>query len=1231
MFRNLKNFKEDLGDIDADSEPLAETVRRSHSACHLDPHQRRCPTPSAQEALPTLAAFRGYAAIASGDTQEEGRRICVCPRRHAPTPRALSALSTTLRALKTAGTYAYVRATPTQSGFQATSGSYPASSAGVSSPNGNLYANGGGAGGRERGIRGRTRGAGGGTHRGGKGGKDGKTKKTRYWGQDGMGSRRDGGIRDVGRDIWTGRIYLHAVPRAGLVGPWRLALFARALQGSGAHPWSPEARPQWIALFFRCSSLHEEGEDVQSSSVWGGLVITGVRCAGARISIATRTTATSTRRFLTLTYAAGVRVWDASAWGRRRGGARQDARPEIGRALPGRCAVGVGEERMGRMVDLRDGGFGGCAPCRGRPGRCGRRAMLLSLVRSLESTYAVLERRVVEEEVQRATVIIGVAIHCRALGTVLIVQTPHALYIYSLAAGRVVGVWRAPASSASRVKSTAGRKAGGGGTDDGTKRMLARRARLRRSSGWWSCDVIPRLCPSVTPGAAARIFHFRLSSANSGQRRCGRRHDPLPPALVVLARPSLRVLYVFPAAALAVPHPPPAPPPPPPQQMNGCTSPLYASISPPTSSLSSASPPAPAPPTPTSELDGRLLAFLVPAPGGAAPGVTPATPLETRAARSDGPEGGGGAGAWVRVANLGSFVRHGTRLFVVRKDGLGAGVWGVRPSPLSSSASSSTAADTLAPSGTSADTLSAPTQLYELRRGRTGAVVEGVAGARDGRFVALATRRRTVHVFFAVNPYGGRADGRSHVRVRMHDGEGAEEAEAAPLAPLAIAFVPPAHTPGRPQAPCNNNAPTGARGVQDVFVFDPADGVLSLRRVTLALEAAHEPAGLPLPISVSLPAAGRRVLGTSMSPSPPAYAASYARGHSRAAAGAQDLELGGREALIATWSLRRRRGWAEIHRAQMKERVGEGIPVKEDWLAQADSPARPASSRAASTSQQIHLPHPRRGLPRAYPALPVRQDARPPRSRGQRVRNGRRGVVEGFTSSSSPCAILRRSRASSSFEEPLASALAGTYTRSRRLCCRYCPTARPRRSAVRCPCMRLWVGRRRRGGSAAAAARERHQRQKRLAHSPPVRAHARAGGGGGDDVEASVPLEFNEEDEDFILPPSAEVDEVFLRVHADCEDDDALSATTSRNGDDSVASISTSATSAHPLEDEERIDNVWHGWGSEDKLAVEEAERFDDISVVGFLDEAQAAMKAQAEAECRKGVATAAPSRKRRS
>jgi hypothetical protein len=58
--------------------------------------------------------------------------------------------------------------------------------------------------------------------------------------------------------------------------------------------------------------------------------------------------------------------------------------------------------------------------------------------------------------------------------------------------------------------------------------------------------------------------------------------------------------------------------------------------------------------------------------------------------------------------------------------------------------------------------------VYDLRRGRTSAVVEAVECTGDGRWAAIATRKRTVHVF-PVNPYGGKPDHRSHLEGRVRN------------------------------------------------------------------------------------------------------------------------------------------------------------------------------------------------------------------------------------------------------------------------------------------------------------------------------------------------------------------------------------------------------------------------------------------------------------------------------
>ncbi len=57
---------------------------------------------------------------------------------------------------------------------------------------------------------------------------------------------------------------------------------------------------------------------------------------------------------------------------------------------------------------------------------------------------------------------------------------------------------------------------------------------------------------------------------------------------------------------------------------------------------------------------------------------------------------------------------------------------------------------------------SAPWHIYDLRRGRTSAVVERLDWATDGRWLAVSSHKRTIHLF-ALNPYGGPTDERSHL------------------------------------------------------------------------------------------------------------------------------------------------------------------------------------------------------------------------------------------------------------------------------------------------------------------------------------------------------------------------------------------------------------------------------------------------------------------------------------
>ena len=57
-------------------------------------------------------------------------------------------------------------------------------------------------------------------------------------------------------------------------------------------------------------------------------------------------------------------------------------------------------------------------------------------------------------------------------------------------------------------------------------------------------------------------------------------------------------------------------------------------------------------------------------------------------------------------------------------------------------------------------------RMYHLHRGRSPAVIDDVAWAQDGRWVAIGSQRPTVHVF-PVNPYGGKPDLRSHTKGKV--------------------------------------------------------------------------------------------------------------------------------------------------------------------------------------------------------------------------------------------------------------------------------------------------------------------------------------------------------------------------------------------------------------------------------------------------------------------------------
>ena len=122
------------------------------------------------------------------------------------------------------------------------------------------------------------------------------------------------------------------------------------------------------------------------------------------------------------------------------------------------------------------------------------------------------------------------------------------------------------------------------------------------------------------------------------------------------------------------------------------------------------------------------------------------------------------------------FSADGTSLAVIQRDGYVVKTFKIRPiaSVLSSGIFGGSKMDNGEAemrkrwSGRFHQQTSSSEKMYTLRRGRTSAVVEGADWSKDGRWLAIGTRKRTVHVF-PVNPYGGKADIASHLEGRVRN------------------------------------------------------------------------------------------------------------------------------------------------------------------------------------------------------------------------------------------------------------------------------------------------------------------------------------------------------------------------------------------------------------------------------------------------------------------------------
>jgi len=173
---------------------------------------------------------------------------------------------------------------------------------------------------------------------------------------------------------------------------------------------------------------------------------------------------------------------------------------------------------------------------------------------------------------------------------------------------------------------------------------------------------------------------------------------------------------------------------------------------------------------------------------------------------------------------------------------------------------------------------------------------------------------------------------------------------------------------------------------------------------------------------------------------------------------------------------------------------------------------------------------------------------------------------------------MGRGRTASSFDEPIASAISAdmSYPRSSRSIIPMLPNGAPGGSKPRS--FKNPIPIRAMTSNIAEGVGEgfgRIRREINRVRSPQLVSRPEDG------YSASVPLEFDEHDEELVY----------------------------RNEDDN-ASRGEDATTDHSIEtpptDVDSCDEgtgLWHGWTEDDKLAVDEAEQFDDV--VGFLDEEQ--------------------------
>ena len=445
--------------------------------------------------------------------------------------------------------------------------------------------------------------------------------------------------------------------------------------------------------------------------------------------------------------------------------------------------------------------------------------------------------------------------------------------------------------------------------------------------------------------------------------------------------------------------------------------------------------------------------------------------------------------------------------------------------------------------------------------------------------------------------------------------------------PAASFHSSPASHP-KPLSPTRLQRP---RNFQDVLCFDPMSGVLSLRRIWVdrpvsdrTLQVANA-----IPVlggtSISLPATGLALMSTGVSPprqSEPAGRRDSIASSTSGKTQEHSSGLVGRDSVFATWNLRRSDDWPPVRQtvrdvADIK-RTAVGKPmwvppilltlrslrdIHSNWLSEAElstsSRTRPPRTRSIYLHHQFSF----YALGEDYHAL-VRNYRLDFAVSKLEVRKAVQ--ISAHTAGDGGSfggALPMDIRQSSSFDEPLASAMSiqlGEFTDPSPKILPMLPNGVPNpRLRDSIPIRSVAVG----ITDGVSEGLGRLRREINKARSPKLKPMQSLGSGM--TSPSWAPIEFDEEDEDFLLCREDPVQEP-----GETPEGGVTSRSTARGGASIPTPLSKQPDFFDFLDngrgDRENLEEE-RGWSQEDIQAIEDAERFYDISAAGLMDEEQSA------------------------